>query len=221
MTPVADLKLTDYAALAETIDAVPRADLQLRVPLSPHHDVLDVEWANGDAEALPFEDETFDVVLSTFGVQFAPRHHVAADELIRVCRRGGRIGLVSWTPDGHIGQFFKGMGRYLPAGPEYASPPPLWGSPAHVRSLFAGAGIAWEFDYGHNPWMFAPAEEWTAFMETSYGPTVEASRRLKAEGRWEECRHEIVALAERCNEAADGSPLIRSEYLVAVGTLPG
>ena len=84
-----------------------------------------------------------------------------------------------------------------------------------MRSLFAGAGIEWEFDYGHNPWMFASAEEWTTFMEFDYGPTVRAVRRLKAEGRWDECRREIVAVAARCDEA------IRSEYLVAVGTLPG
>jgi SAM-dependent methyltransferase len=182
---------------------------------------LDVEWMEGDAEDLPFDDECFDVVLSVFGVQFAPRHHIVADELIRVCRPGGRIGLVSWTPDGLIGQFFRIMGRYLPASPGYASPPPLWGSADHVRSLFAGAGIEWRFSSGQNPWRFASAEEWTAFMEANYGPTVMARERLSAEGRWEECRREIVALAERLNEARDGSLLLNAEYLVALGMLRG
>ena len=86
------------------------------------HDVA-VDWVEGDAEDLPFEDDRFDRVLSTFGVQFAPRHEVVARELARVCRPGGRIGLVSWTPQGQIGELFKIMGRYLPAPPDYASPP--------------------------------------------------------------------------------------------------
>jgi SAM-dependent methyltransferase len=179
---------------------------------------VDVEWMEGDAEELPFDDETFDVVLSAFGVQFAPRHHITADELIRVCRPDGRIGLVNWTPEGLIGQFFRIMSRYLPAAPGYASPPPLWGDEAHIRSLFAGSGIEWRFSRGRNPWRFMSAEEWTAFMETNYGPALKARERLAAEGRWEECRQEIVALAERLNEARDGTLLIGAEYLVAVGT---
>ncbi|HEY8582184.1 MAG TPA: methyltransferase domain-containing protein [Capillimicrobium sp.] len=178
---------------------------------------VQVEWVEGDAEALPFEDGAFDAVLSVFGVQFAPRHQHAADELARVCRPGGRIGLVNWTPDGHIGQLFRLLGRYLPAPPDFASPPPLWGDPEHVRALLDGAGIEWTFSRGHNPWRFASAEEWTAFMETNYGPTLKARQRLTAEGTWDECRAEIVALAERFNEARDGSLLIRAEYLVAAG----
>src|SRR5262245_51168612 len=83
-----------------------------------------VDWVEGDAEALPFDDESFDVVLSVFGVQFAPRHRVVASELTRVCRPGGRIGVVNWTPQGFIGQFFKVMSAYLPAPPSYASSPP-------------------------------------------------------------------------------------------------
>ena len=176
-----------------------------------------VDWVQGDAEALPFGDGSFDLVLSVFGVQFAPRHQVAADELTRVCRPAGRIGLVNWTPEGLIGQFFRIMGQYMPAAPDYASPPPLWGSETHVRSLFADSGIEWEFSRGHNPWRFASAEEWTAFMETNYGPTVKARERLTADGTWDECRGEIVALAEALNEASDGTLLIPAEYLVAIG----
>jgi SAM-dependent methyltransferase len=179
--------------------------------------LVHVEWVEGDAESLPFDDEAFDSVFSVFGVQFAPRHQIAAAELARVCRPGGRIGLVNWTPDGLIGQFFRVMSRYLPAAPGYASPPPLWGNADHLRSLFAGTGIEWEFARGHNPWRFASAEEWTAFMETNYGPTLKARERLTGDGSWDECRREIVALAERLNEADDGSLLIHAEYLVAVG----
>jgi SAM-dependent methyltransferase len=179
---------------------------------------VSVDWVEGDAEALPFGDDAFDVILSIFGVQFAPRHRVAAAELARVCRPGGRVGLVSWTPEGFIGQFFRVMSGYLPALPDYASAPPLWGDEEHVRSLFAGTGLAWEFGRGHNPWRFASAEDLIAFMERNYGPTVKARARLEAEGTWDACRSELVALAERFDEAGDGQLLVRAEYLVAVGT---
>jgi SAM-dependent methyltransferase len=180
-----------------------------------------VDWVEGDAEELPFEDERFDRVLSAFGVQFAPRHEIVARELARVCRPGGRIGLVNWTPEGQVGELFKIMGRYLPAPPDYASPPPLWGSEEHVRGLFEGTAIELEFARGLNPWRFDSAEHYVAFMETHYGPTVKARERLTAEARWEECRREILAMAERRNEATDGSLLMSAEYLVAVGHRSG
>jgi SAM-dependent methyltransferase len=177
-----------------------------------------VEWVEGDAEELPFEDESFDVVLSAFGVQFAPRHEIVARELARVARAGGRIGLVSWTPEGQIGELFKIMGAYMPAPPEYASPPPLWGSEEHVRRLFADTGVEFEFARGQNPWRFDSAEHYVTFFESRYGPTLKARERLSGEGRWEECREELYAMAERRNEATDGSLLMHAEYLVAVGT---
>jgi SAM-dependent methyltransferase len=177
-----------------------------------------VDWVEGDAEELPFEDESFDVVLSAFGVQFAPRHEIVAQELARVSRPGGRIGLVNWTPDGQIGELFKIMGAYLPAPPDYASPPPLWGSEEHVRGLFADTPVDLEFARGHNPWQFDSAEHYVVFMETQYGPTVKARERLTAEGRWEECREEIHAMAERRNEATDGTLLMQAEYLIALGS---
>src|SRR3954451_23250259 len=94
-----------------------------------------VDWVEGGAEELPFDDEGFDTVLSVFGVQFAPRHQIVARELARVCRPGGRIGLVNWTPEGQIGELFTIMGRSLPTPPSYAAPPPLWGSEPYVRGL--------------------------------------------------------------------------------------
>jgi len=176
-----------------------------------------VEWVEGDAEELRFADASFDHVLSVFGVQFAPRHEVAAAELARVCRPGGQIGLVNWTPAGLIGELFTILGGYLPAPPGFAGPPPLWGSEAHVQSLFEGAGVELEFTYGSNPWRFDSAEEWVAFLETHYGPTLKARERLTSEGRWEECRGEILAMSERRNAASDGSLLLWAEYLVTVG----
>ena len=174
---------------------------------------VDVEWVEGDAENLPFADERFDVVLSAF----APRHKVVAEELQRVSRPGGRIGLVNWTPEGRIGELFKIMGAYLPAAPDYASPPPLWGNEEHVRELFAGTGVELEFARGHNPWRFDSADHFVVFMETHYGPTVKARGRLADEGRWEECREEIHAMAERHNDATDGSLLMHAEYLITHG----
>ena len=177
-----------------------------------------IDWVEGDAEELPFDDESFDAVMSVFGVQFAPRHQIVARELARVTRPGGRIGLVNWTPEGLIGELFKIMGRYMPAPPSYASPPPLWGSEPYVRGLFADTGVELEFERGYNPWRFHSADEFVTFMETNYGPTLKARERLSAEGRWQECRDEIVAMAERHNEATDGGLLMHAEYMVAVGT---
>jgi SAM-dependent methyltransferase len=175
-----------------------------------------VDWIEGDAEQLPFAADSFDRVLSAFGVQFAPRHQVVADELARVLRPGGLIALVNWTPDGLIGERFRIMGRYLPAPPDYASPPPLWGDEEHVRALFEGVGLELEFARGQNPWRFDSAEHWVAFMETRYGPTVKARERLTAEGRWADCRAELLALAERHNQAADGRLHVEAEYLISV-----
>jgi SAM-dependent methyltransferase len=175
-----------------------------------------VDWVEGDAEELPFEDGSFDRVLSAFGIQFAPRHEVVAGELARVCRGGGLLGLVNWTPEGFIGELLGIIGSRMPAPPEFASPPPKWGSEDHVRALL-GDAFELEFARGLTPWEFDAAEDWVAFMETRYGPMLKARERLTADGVWDECRAEIVAMAERRNEATDGRLLIRSEYLVVTG----
>jgi SAM-dependent methyltransferase len=176
-----------------------------------------VEWVEGDAEDLPFEEDRFDHVMSAFGVQFAPRHQIVAQELARVCRPGGQIALVNWTPESQIGELFKIMSRYLPAPPDYASSPPLWGREEHVRGLFADTGVELEFASGRNPFRFDSAEHFVAFFETHYGPTLKARERLTSEGRWEECRGEILEMAERRNEATDGSLLLAAEYLITLG----
>src|ERR687895_130025 len=97
---------------------------------------LELEWFEADAENLPFEDGSFDVVMSAIGAMFAPHHQDVADELVRVCRPGGTIGLLSWTPEGMIGALFKTMGPFAPPPPPGAQPPPLWGSEEHLRGLF-------------------------------------------------------------------------------------
>ncbi|HVV58770.1 MAG TPA: methyltransferase domain-containing protein [Gaiellaceae bacterium] len=177
---------------------------------------VDVEWVSGDAEDLPYGDEAFDRVLSTFGIQFAPRHEVVAAELARVCKPGGVIGLCNWTPEGKVGELFAIMSRYLPPAPSYASPPPLWGDEEHVRELFADADVILEFERGTTPFRFDSAEHYMSFFETNYGPTLKARERLTAEGRWDECRAEIVEMIERRNVATDGTLDVPSEYLVVV-----
>lgn len=174
---------------------------------------VDVEWLHGDAEELPFADATFDRVFSAFGVQFAPRHAVVASELLRVTKPGGAIALANWTPEGQVGELFRIMGRYLPAAPDYASPPPLWGSEEHVRGLF---GRAIEYERRTTPVDFDSADDYVSFMETAYGPTLKARERLAAEGTWDDCRRELVEMMERRNESANGCLHVPAEYALIV-----
>lgn len=185
---------------------------------------VEVEWVEGDAEAMPFADATFDRVVSAFGVQFTPRHAVTAAELVRVCKPGGAIGLCSWTPEGAVGDMFRILGRYLPPAPAYASPPPLWGDEAHVRELFADADVELDFERATTPFRFDSGDHFASFFETNYGPMVKARERLTAEGRWDDCRGELVEMRERRSVAGDGSLDVPAEYLLAVarrGQLPG
>lgn len=177
---------------------------------------VEVEWVAGDAESLPFADDSFDRVLSAFGVQFTPRHAVAAAELVRVCRPGGVVAVCNWTPESKVGELFGILSRYLPPAPAYASAPPLWGSEAHVEALFAGAGVELEFERAATPFRFDSAEHYAAFFETNYGPMVKARERLTAEGRWDECRREIVEMMERRNVAIDGRLDVPGEYLLTI-----
>jgi SAM-dependent methyltransferase len=175
-----------------------------------------VDWVVGDAEDLPYEDASFDRVLSVFGVQFAPRHAISAAELARVCAPGGQIGLVNWTPEGKVGEMLKTIGRHMPTPPDFASPPPLWGNEQHVRDLFGGGEFEFEFARAHNTFEFDSPEHFVSFFETYYGPMIKARERLSTTGDWESCRGELIAMCERRNEATDGSLTTRSEFLVAV-----
>ena len=178
---------------------------------------VEVELVEGDAEDLPFADESFDRVLSVFGVQFAPRHRRTAEELARVCRSDGAIGLVNWTPEGLIGQMFAILARYLPAPPPFASAPPLWGSEEHVLELFAGSGVEFAFERATNPFVFASIDKYMTFFEDRYGPSIKTRDRLLAEGTWERCRAELRELYESLNRASDSSVHLESEYLLAIG----
>jgi SAM-dependent methyltransferase len=170
---------------------------------------VDVTFVEGDAEALPFDDESFDVVLSVFGCMFAPRHALAAAEIARVLRPGGRLGIFAWTPEGGTGVMFRTLGGYMPPPPPFAQPPVLWGSEEHVRELFAGSGIelAFERDVAPEP-DFATTEDAIAFGEEKFGPMIMARRMLPPD-RYAEMRATMVELFDR------GMPM---EYLVTLGT---
>lgn len=134
---------------------------------------VDLAWEVGDAEALPYGDASFDAVISVVGAMFAPFHQATADELVRVCRPGGRIGLINWTPAGFIGQMFATMKPYAPPPPPGAQPPPLWGDEAHVRSLFGDrltdvSAQARKLQVD----AFSTAEEFRDFFKATYGPTI-------------------------------------------------
>ena len=176
---------------------------------------VEIDWVEGDAEDLPFEDGRFDRVVSSFGIQFAPRHEVTAREAVRVTRPGGAIGLLNWTPQSHIGQVLRTVSSRLPAPPGYASPPPLWGDERHVRALFAFDGIEPAFEAGHNPFVgFASASDWVRFMERNYGPLRTAREKLAPTGRWDEVRDELVALTASFDHGDHGALRVDSAYLL-------
>src|SRR5687767_722013 len=157
-----------------------------------------VEWIVGDAEDLPFDDASFDRVLSAIGTQFAPRHEVVVTELLRVCRPGGRVALANWARDGMIGRLFALMGSYLPPPPAFAGTPPQWGDQEHVRKLFAAHDLEPRFVNMTMTFEFPDAEAYTEYFETRYGPTMLAKQVVG--DRWPALRAELVALAEQFHD---------------------
>lgn len=174
---------------------------------------VEVDWVEGDAEDLPFADDSFDVVLSTFGVMFAPRHAVAAGEIARVLRPGGRVGLATWTPDGTVADMFRTVAAELPPSPAVAQSPLLWGDPDHVRGLFART-LTLEFSVDRLPIdpEVDPAEV-VDFYVSSFGPLVMARRALEPQGRWEPLMARLRPIIER---------IVRepATYLLTTGTKP-
>jgi SAM-dependent methyltransferase len=174
-----------------------------------------IECREADAEHLPFADDEFDVVLSTFGVMFTPNHQRAADELVRVCRPGGRIGLANWTPTGFIGQMFKIVGRHVPPPAGVASPL-LWGTQEHLADLFDGHRV----DITEREFVFRyrSAEDWVDTFRTYYGPTLKAFGALEDDRAREAFRAELVALGDMHNTSTDGTFRVPSTYLEVVVT---
>ena len=178
---------------------------------------VEITWLEGDAEAMPVADESFDVVLSTFGCMFAPGHRAAAREIARVLRPGGRMGLCAWIPTGAMGPFFAILARYLPQPYPDAPAPLRWGTEEHVRDLFAGTGMVLQFERQSVPssYDFASIEDGVAFYTSTFGPLIVARRLTEADGRWPDLRGELADfLAHQERERPN------AEYLVTLGRRP-
>ncbi len=175
-----------------------------------------IEFIEADAEALPFDDNDFDVVISTFGVMFTPNQERAASELVRVCKPGGRIGLANWTPEGFIGHVFKTLGKYLPPPPSARSPA-LWGTRAHLAEMFGGAAIEIKPETRHFNFRYRSPKHFLDVFETYYGPINKAFATLDQQ-RQVELRNDLNALILRMNRANNGTMVVPSEYLEVVIT---
>lgn len=174
---------------------------------------LAMTFQEADAEALPFADAQFDAVVSTFGVMFTPDQDKAAAEMIRVCRRGGKIGLANWTPQGFIGQVFKTLGKYLPP-PAGARSPALWGTRERLEELFGGAAVI-EAEPCHFVFRYRSPEHFLDIFKSYYGPVLKAFAALdEASGRG--LHADLLDLIGRLNRAKDGTMVVPSEYLQVV-----
>lgn len=176
---------------------------------------VEVEWHEADAEALPFADGEFDVVLSCVGVMFAPHHQATADELTRVCRPGGTIGLLSWTPEGFLGQMLATMKPYAPPPPPDAQPPPLWGDENHVRTLF-GDRVTDVTARRDNVRVdrFDDPETFREYFKTHYGPTIVAYRGIAEDpDRIDALDRDLADLARRFDYGTD-TTVMDWEYLL-------
>ncbi len=176
---------------------------------------LTVQFQAADAEALPFDDGSFDVVLSTFGAMFTPEHDRTAGEMLRVLRQGGRIGLANWTPEGFIGRLFKVIGAHV-APPAGLKSPALWGTEAHLAQLF-GAQAQVRCARRSFNFRYRSAAHWVQVFRDFYGPTHKAFGALDAKGQ-QALERDITALLEQMNIAGSASLVVPSEYLEVVIT---
>ncbi len=181
-----------------------------------HAEGLDAAFEVADAEALPYQDASFDAVLSTFGVMFAPDQARAASELARVCRPGGRIGLANWTPAGFIGQLFKTLGRHLPPPPDVL-PPSRWGVEANLKSLFEGRAAKIAITPRMFNFRYRSAAHFIEVFRTWYGPVHKAFAALPPE-KAAELERDLTGLLNSLNVAGAASLVVPSEYLEVVIT---
>jgi len=178
------------------------------------------EWVEGDAEELPYPDDSFDRVLSTFGTMFAPRHERAAAELVRVCRPGGTVAVAAWTPDGGNGKMFKTVSSHMPPPPPDLKPPTLWGTEEHMRELLEPHGAELEFTRANVTFEAESPEAWLEYNERVLGPMVMARAALEPQGKWEALHEDLLRLYHELNLERDGSFRAEGEYLVTVAHLP-
>jgi SAM-dependent methyltransferase len=179
---------------------------------------VELQWVEADVEALPFDDGEFDVVTSSFGVMFAPDHQKAAGELLRVCRPGGTIGMINFTPEGLAGAFFEGFARYAPPPPAEALPPILWGSEEHVRELFGDRVSSLELTRSEYVERAASPRDYVELFKRTFGPVIALHAFLADQpDRAAALERDFEEFAVRSNRGApDGPAEYHYEYLLAV-----
>jgi SAM-dependent methyltransferase len=177
-------------------------------------DGLAITFREADAEALPFADASFDVVVSTYGVMFTPRQEQAAAEMLRVCRPGGKIGLANWTPAGFIGQVFKMLGRYV-APPAGVKSPILWGTREHLAALFGAGAQSISAEPRNFMFRYRSAGHFIDVFRDYYGPVHKAMAALD-EGKRAAFAADLEALIGSLNQAKDGTIVVPGEYLEVV-----
>lgn len=196
------------------IDYVPTLLDRARERAAAEH--LHVTFQEGDAENMPFPDATFDAVLSTFGVMFTPNQEQAARELLRVCRRGGKIGLANWTPDSFVGQLFRTIGKYVPP-PAGVKPPSLWGTEERLRDLFADQVTTLTAARRTFCFRYHSAPHWLDIFRTYYGPVHKTFGALDPE-RQEALAKDLIDLLNRFDIGEGNGLVVPSEYLEVVAT---
>ena len=226
-----DLRVLDVAAGTGNA-SIPAAQRGARVTASdltpallaagshrPDAQGLPIEWVEADAEHLPFEDGLYDVVMSAIGVMFAPHHQAAADELVRVCRPGGTVALLSWTPEGMLGDLFRTMKPFAAPPPPGAQPPPLWGSEEHLAGLF---GNRVQFHTLERDTLaitaFARARDYGEHFKAYYGPTIAVRSNAAKNGQAEEFDNALDLFCDKWNLGTPDQGRFEKEYLIAIGT---
>jgi ubiquinone/menaquinone biosynthesis C-methylase UbiE len=177
---------------------------------------LGITFREADAEDLPFSDGSFDVVVSTFGVMFTPDQQRAAAELVRVCKRGGKIGLANWTPEGFIGQVFKTIGKHVPPPPG-AKSPALWGTRTRMIELFEPHASSIKSAHRHFAFRYHSPEHWLEIFKTYYGPLLKTFAALAPPAQ-SALKRDLMSLIGQFNRSGDGSMVVPSEYLEVVIT---
>ena len=180
---------------------------------------LDLEWVEADAEQLPFADGSYDVVMSAIGVMFAPHHQLAADELVRVCRPGGTVALLSWTPEGMLGDLFRTMKPFAAPPPTGAQPPPLWGSEEHLAGLF-GNRVGFHTLQRETLQIsaFPRARDYGEHFKAYYGPTIAVRANAAKDGRAGEFDEALDQFCDTWDLGTPDQSRFEKEYLLAVGT---
>jgi hypothetical protein len=173
-----------------------------------------MEFEVADAEALPYANDSFDIVTSTFGAMFTPDHERPAREMLRVCQSQGKIGLANWTPEGMWGQLFALHARYLPPPPGLR-PPPLWGTETRLRELFGTDLRDLRVRRRTTAFRSPSAQRWFEFFQTYFGPTIKVLEALDESGQ-RQFANDVVAVLDGCNRAEDGTLVAEAEYLEVI-----